>query len=54
MKGKIEFEYILLMVTVLIFTVCCVKGGNLKLLEVLNHNINDEILQEKKTNCIDI
>lgn len=48
MKGKIGFEYILLMITVLIFVICCVKGGDLRILEVLDRSINDEILQEKK------
>jgi len=48
MKGKTGFEYILLMITVLLFAICCIKGGKLHLLETLNHSIDEETVQETK------
>lgn len=48
MKGKTGFDYILLMITVLMFVVCCMKGGQTQLLRVISHSIDDEVLQEKK------
>jgi len=48
MKGKMGLEYILLMITVLMFVICCIKGGQIRILDVLNRSLNDEVLQEKK------
>lgn len=48
MKGKTGFEHILLMITVLLFAICCVKGGNRKILEVLDRSVKGGFFQEKK------